>query len=238
MLGKSFGGGALTSLTALIKHLVEVSSLPYFMAGLLFSTALSVLNDHSVLGLSPVHAAFTGLILWFSSIITGWINNWSIYQEIPQALEANRSWRVVLGPSPLKRWVAIYKKHLAGWAGNISLGFFLGMSPKILSFFGLPLDVRHVTLSTGTVTFAASSLGWSVVYRIEFWLALLGLVAIGFMNVGVGFFMAMLVALKSRRIDSSLRDEVYTGVFRRFKQDPLSFFLPPRLSPKNDESVK
>jgi len=178
--------------------------------------------------LSLIHAGFTGILLWFSSIVTGWVNNWSIYHEIPQALEANRRWRVILGPTRLKKWVDFYRRNLAGWVGNISLGFLLGMTPKILSFFGIPIEVRHVTLASGQVTFAACSMGLDVLSRIEFWLAVMGLAGIGLMNVGVSFFMAMFVALKARRIDSSLRDEVYAEVFRRFKKSPRSFIFAPK----------
>ena len=40
---------------------------------------------------------------------------------------------------------------LPGWAATSRSGFLLGMTPVVATFFGLPLDVRHVTLSTGSL---------------------------------------------------------------------------------------
>ena len=50
-------------------------------------------------------------------------------------------------------------ENVAGLGGNVALGFLLGMSPVVAAFFGLPLDVRHVTLSTGSLAMAVSTLG-------------------------------------------------------------------------------
>ena len=47
-------------------------------------------------------------------------------------------------PNPLRR-------ILHHGAAPSCLVFMLGMTPSIGHFFGLPLDVRHVTLSTGTL---------------------------------------------------------------------------------------
>ncbi len=102
------------------------------------------------------------------------------------------------------------------------------MSPKILGFFGIPLDVRHVTLSTGVVTYAAASLGVEALVSLEFWFALVGIVFIGIANLGVSFFLALLVALKARKIRAPQREEVYAAVIERFKADPRSFFWAPK----------
>ena len=45
------------------------------------------------------------------------------------------------------------------WSTSISLGYLLGFTPVLWEFFGLPLDVRHVTLNTGMFAFAAARLG-------------------------------------------------------------------------------
>ncbi|MEZ4813780.1 MAG: hypothetical protein R3A80_01045 [Bdellovibrionota bacterium] len=195
--------------------------------------ALKTLSHYSVLGLTPIHAAFTGFLLWLSSVIAGWVHNWSVYHEIPQALASHRKLKAMLGPSRLQRWITLYQKHLSGWVGYISLGFLLGMSPKILGFFGIPLDVRHVTISSGTITLATASLGIDFLYHSQFWLAFIGIFFIGIMNVSVSFFLAFWVALKSRRIKSSIRDEIYKEVFTRFKKSPTSFLLPPKQKATN-----
>lgn len=75
----------------------------------------------------------------------------------------------------------------------------LGMTLVILQFFSLQLDVRHVALSTGSVTAANSSLGWAVLWWPPyFWLAAAGIVSIGLLNVGVSFGCALALALRAR----------------------------------------
>jgi len=221
-----FGNVAFVVPTALL-----VSTVMLYLKGapiLSHAEAIHSLEEYSAFGLTPIHGAYTGFLLWVASVIAGWVANWSVYHEIPQALSSHRRLKAVLGPSRLNRWIASYQKNLSGWVGYIALGFLLGMTPKIMSFFGLPLDIRHVTISSGTLTYATASIGWNFIYLSEFWLALFGIVLVGIMNVGVSFFMALLVALKARRIDASLRDEIYSEVFRRFKSKPSSFLLPPR----------
>jgi site-specific recombinase len=48
--------------------------------------------EHLVHSLSPwasgtmFYAALTGVILWFSSVVGGWIDNWAVYRQLPQSL--------------------------------------------------------------------------------------------------------------------------------------------------------
>jgi site-specific recombinase len=228
---RSQGAAILGNIALVVPCVIAIEAALYFVRGTPFLShegALEILGKHSILGLSVVHGAFTGVLLWFSSIVAGWIDNWSVYRELPQAIASSRRLKSFLGPTRLKSWVERYQKHLAGVVGNVALGFLLGMTPKILGFFGLPLDVRHVTLSTGVVSFAASSLGLEALRTPELWLAVLGIVGIGVMNLGVSFFLALLVALKARRIRAPMREEIYGEVMARFRKTPTSFFLAPK----------
>jgi site-specific recombinase len=56
----------------------------------------------------------------------------------------------LLGPERAVRAARIIEDNVAALGGNVSLGILLGMEPVIATFFGLPLEVRHVTLSTGS----------------------------------------------------------------------------------------
>jgi site-specific recombinase len=231
---RSQGAAILGNIALVVPCVMAIEAALYFVRGTPFLThdgALEILGKHSIFGLSVVHGAFTGVLLWFSSIVAGWIDNWSVYRELPQAIASSRRLKSFLGPTRLKRWVERYQKNLAGIVGNVALGFLLGMTPKILGFFGLPLDVRHVTLSTGVVGFAASSLGLEALRTPDFWFAVLGIFGIGVMNLGVSFFLALLVALKARRIRAPMREEIYGHVFARFKSKPTSFFLTPKEAP-------
>jgi site-specific recombinase len=54
-------------------------------------------------------------------------------------------------------------------AANVSLGMMLGLVPALLGFVGLPLDVRHVTLSTGQLAAALGALGLGALAMPAFW---------------------------------------------------------------------
>jgi site-specific recombinase len=94
----------------------------------------------------------------------------------------------------------------------------------------LPLDIRHVTLSSGLLTAAVGSLGWGVMATRPFWLAVTGIFAIGVMNVSVSFALAMLVAIRARAIRAPERHAIYSAILKRFVHHPLSFMFPMPVS--------
>lgn len=173
-------------------------------------------------------AAFTGCLLWASSIIAGWLENWSVYRRLPEAIAHHRALTRALGAKRCQRLSRVFSHNISGFGGNVSLGFLLAGTPVFGKFFGLPLDVRHVTLSTGALVLAGSALGPEAVVTTEFGLALLGIVGAGVLNFGVSFALALAVALRARSV--ALADVVGLGraLLLRFFKRPRSFFLPPR----------
>jgi site-specific recombinase len=105
------------------------------------------------------YAIFTGLLLWFSSMIAAWADNWFALHRMRESLSLHRRIQNWVGTSRATRMALWFERNIAGLAGNISLGFLLGMIPEIAAFFGAPLEVRHVTLSTGQFAAAVSVLG-------------------------------------------------------------------------------
>jgi site-specific recombinase len=102
------------------------------------------------------------------------------------------------------------------------------MSPVVAAFFGLPLDVRHVTLSTGALALAVTSLGAVVFASAPFWLAVAGIAAIGVLNLGVSFTLALWVAIRATRAGALSRRRVFRAVLARLVASPRDFLLPPR----------
>ena len=99
--------------------------------------------------------------------------------------------------------------------------------PAVATFFGLPLEVRHVTLATGQVAAAVGTLGWSTLTSADFWWCVAGIAAIGSLNVGVSFLLAFRVALRSRGIRLADRSRIYRAIRHRLWTRPVSFVLPP-----------
>ena len=167
-------------------------------------------------------AALTGVFLWMSSLCAGWLENWAVYRRIPDGIAEHRLGRI-FGRGTMQ-WISRkFKHHIAGFGGNTSLGFMLGMVPVFGKFLGLPLEVRHVTLSTGGLTLAACSIG---PHHHGFVAACAGIAIIGTLNFVVSFILALMVAIRARGVEHPwLR---LTGaVLLRLLRSPREFFLPP-----------
>jgi site-specific recombinase len=173
------------------------------------------------------YAAFTGVLLWMSSVAAGWLENWAVYQRLPEGIE-HHPIRKLIGQRATNWLARAFSRNVSGFGGNTTLGVLLGMIPVMGKFMGLPLDVRHVTLSTGALVFAACSLGRSALREPDFIWACVGIAIIGMLNFGVSFVLAMMVALRARGAESGDRLRVIAAVIRRLFTSPLSFVFPPK----------
>ncbi|MBL8349423.1 MAG: site-specific recombinase [Burkholderiaceae bacterium] len=185
-----------------------------------------VLHSITLLGPTALFAAFTGVLLFASSLVAGWVENWFVYHRIESALAYNPGIVARLGAPRALRWSAWWRGNISGVAANVTLGLMLGVAPVLLAFVGLHIEVRHVTLSSGQLAAAASTLGWETLREPAFWWCAAGLVVTAVLNLGVSFWLALKVALRSRRITLKDRRRLYGGVWRRLRRAPRSFLLP------------
>ena len=182
-------------------------------------------------GPTLLYAAFTGILLFASSIIAGWVENWFVWHRIDSAIEWNPRIRGRLGAPRAKRWAHWWRINISGLASNVSLGLMLGLVPAIASFFGAPIEVRHVTLSTGQLAAAAGAFGWQVLHMSEFWWCVAAIPLTGVLNVAVSFLFAFKVAMRSRGLKVSDRSRIYRAIRRRLRRKPGSFLWPTRAAP-------
>ncbi|AKJ31641.1 site-specific recombinase [Caldimonas brevitalea] len=180
----------------------------------------------SVLGPTPLFAAATGVLLFLSSLVAGWAENWFVLHRLGRALRWNPRILARLGEQRAQRWSHYLQANVSGFAGNISLGLMLGLVPAVATFFGLQFDVRHVTLASGQLGAALGALGWEIVYTPEVWLAVLGIAVTGLLNVTVSFAFAFRLALRSRNLRLKDRHRLYAAVRQRVRHRPASFVLP------------
>jgi site-specific recombinase len=191
-------------------------------------TSKAVVGSFDPIGSGTVfYAAITGVILWVSSLFAGWFENWVVYRRIPEAIEHHRYARR-LGKDRMAKFARFLEHQAAGFGGSVSLGVILGMTPVLAKFFGLPIDVRHVTLSTGSLTLAMDSVGIAGVGMQAFVLAAVGIAIIGLLNFGVSFALALVVALRARDVPRGERRTLPLAVLRKFVRRPLVFFYPPK----------
>lgn len=186
------------------------------------------LEDIHLIGPTLYFAAFTGVLLFASSIIAGWVENWYVFHNLDSAMKYNPRFTTLLGRERAARWADFMRRNISGLAANISLGLMLGLVPAFAAFFSLPLDVRHVTLSAGQVTAAAMVIGWDVFTESDFWWAVVGVLFIGPLNLGVSFYLAFRLALQAQNISEVNRRLIRAAIKRRIRAAPLSFLVPPR----------
>jgi site-specific recombinase len=231
------GNLALVVPTTLALHLAILAATGHPM--LRADKAAKAIQSLYIIGPSIFYAAFTGVLLWASSLIAAWADNWFVCHRIGEALTSDRRLVRTLGTSRALRFGRFWSKNIAGLAGNISFGVMLGLIPELAVFAGIPLDIRHVTLSSSMLTAAVASLGPTVLRTAPFWLAVAGIAGIGFMNVTVSFSLAMMVAIRAREIQSPERRAIYRSLLLRLWRQPLSFVLPtgPDGSSKIPETV-
>ncbi len=187
-----------------------------------------VLQSLTLTGPSLLFAAFTGVLLFSSSIIAGWVENWFVLHRLDSAIRHNPRITAWLGLARADRWALFMRRNISGLAANISLGFMLGLVPPILAFLGPALDVRHVTLSAGQLGAACAALGWEVVKNPALWWAAASIPFIGMLNVGVSFYLAFRVALQAHNVSGVGRSRIQGAVWVRLRQAPGSFFWPAR----------
>lgn len=196
--------------------------------------ARHVLHDLHLLGPTLLFAALTGVLLFASSIVAGWVENWFVFHKLDSAVRHNPRFTRALGPARAARWASFLRQNISGLSANISLGFMLGLVPAFAAFFGLGLDVRHVTLSAGQVAAAAASLGLGVLREPGFWWAVAGVLVVGPINLAVSFYLAFRLALRAQNISEVNRARIRASIRHRIRRAPLSFLWPPRHLPEDE----
>ena len=232
-----------SQVAAIIGNVVVVFPVVVLLSGLIQLTsghpmidakgATHVFHSLSLAGPTVLFAAFTGVLLFSSSIIAGWTENWFVMHRLKSAIRYNPRFTAVLGIERAERWSKLARTHISGLAGNVSLGFMLGLIPAYAAFFGIGLDVRHVTLSTGQLGAACASLGWDVWREPALWWAVASLPLIGALNVGVSFYCAFRLALLAHNVTGVDRTRIRAAILNRWRTRARSFFWPERETRKD-----
>jgi site-specific recombinase len=189
---------------------------------------MKLIESFSLFGWTPLFAAWTGVLLWASSVFSGLFANWFAFRGLPEAIENHPRLVYVLGNQRTKKVSDFLRRNMAGFASNISLAFLLGMTNPIGIFFGIPLDVRHVTLSTGAMAAACVAVGSSIFSDHIFWHAVMGLASMGILNLAVSFSLALTVAVWAKKSTAPSRSIIYRALMRRLIRKPWILLMPER----------
>ncbi len=217
--------GAVVPVAAVLGLLFQVAfSHAYFTADEVHHVVSSL---HLFRSGTIVFAILTGFYLWLSSVIGGWLENWSNYNRLPEALAQSATLGRFFGRERRGRFARAFQRSVSGFGSNVSLGFFLGMTPAVASFFGVPLEVRHVTLSSGALALAAVTLSPAELLQAPFLWALAGVAAIAVLNFTVSFALAFGVAARACGLTGRDLRRLVLAVWKALKRTPARFFLAP-----------
>ena len=172
-----------------------------------------------------IDAAITGVILWAAGVIGGWCENFAVYNRIPAAI-AQHPLGLKIGVRRMQRLANWFEDHIASWSTSIVLGYMLGFFPAICHFFGVPLDVRHVTLNTGMLALSAARYGVESFGHNWFYFAVAGIGITFIFNLGVSFAIASVTALQAYNVRREERLGILKYLLKQVFRHPLRFILP------------
>lgn len=180
---------------------------------------------HPLTSGAPVFAAIAGVCLFLSGLIAGYYDNLAAYNRIPDRLRQLGWLRRLFGATRTER-IADYVQHnLGALAGNFFFGFLLGGVTALGMLFGLPLDIRHIAFSSAYIGYGVTALDFQIDQTVA--IAMLGVAIIGLVNLAVSFSLALLVALRARRITFAQGSALMRQIMVAFLRRPQDFLLPP-----------
>jgi site-specific recombinase len=171
------------------------------------------------------YAIVTGVILWLAALAGGWFENFAVYYRFTDAV-AQHPLGLRIGKSWMGKIATVLENNLGGWSTSIVLGYLLGFTPVFGRFFGIPLDVRHVTLSTGTLALAAARYGTWSLGRAWFYHAVEGIAVIFVLNLFVSFTIAAFVALRAYDVRPAEQFQILRFLCADAVKSPLRFVWP------------
>lgn len=222
----------LGNLAAVIPTVILLDAFARFFRGRPVLSPASA--EHVLQSLHPLHsltlpyAVLTGVLLFLGSLGAGWLENWVVFRRIPEALAQSRRLQRRIGAARAQAFANFVSRHAAGIGGSLALGILLGGVPSLCRVFGVALEVRHVTLSTGTLALAASALGSAHAFSTPVLWAMLGIVFVAVLNLSVSFALALGLALRSQAASGREQLSIARALFARLRREPLSFLIAPR----------
>jgi site-specific recombinase len=189
--------------------------------------------EHGVHMLFPLQsltipfAIVTGIFLWLSSLATGWTANYLALTRMESAITNSLRIRRRLGSARARSIAHWMEHHAAGSAGYIVLGFLLGAVPIMFELFGIPLEVRHVTLGAASVAYAWDALRLEgELHLSDVLISFTGILVVGLLNIFTSFVLSFLLAVRARDIGEAKARRFLKEVALKLVSRPVTFLLP------------
>ena len=187
-----------------------------------------LLHDISPIhSLAIFHSAIAGVFLFLSGIISGSISNKNKHINLYYRIQEHPVLKMTMGSKSAKRLADWFERKWPGVAANFWFGVFMGSTASIGVFFGLNLDIRHITFASGNLALAI----YGDNFEITTWMLVLGIFGvaiIGLINFSVSFLLSLSLALRSRKIPWRELIHLFRSVWHYFKLRPMAFFFPSK----------
>jgi site-specific recombinase len=189
--------------------------------------ALKMISElHPLTSGSLFYAGIAGVFLFTAGLISGYYDNLVVHNKIADRVRQHPLLKKLLPKHRIERFAEYIRTNLGALAGNFFFGFMLGGAATLGFILGLPIDIRHITFAAANAALALTSLHFSVSLEQVLWTAV-GIAGIGAMNFLVSFSLALLVALRSRKVNFRQTRELLKLLGRYFFTNTREFFLPP-----------
>ncbi len=155
-----------------------------------------LLSNHPLLSGSLSFAVLTGIFLTLAGLISGYYDNKVVFSAIPERIMQHPGLKKRFSERALNKIANLVSKHLGAIVGSLSLGMLLGLAGNFGKFTGIPLDIRHITISAGNFSTAISQgYGFSALFMLT---VFSGIILIGLINIISSFSFSFLIACRSR----------------------------------------
>ena len=178
---------------------------------------------------SPVflHACIAGVFLFLSGIIAGNVASVNNFNNFYYRLSEHPFLKGFFGKERMQRVANWMQKKWPSIVSNIWFGVFMGSAWAVGEFFGLPIDIRHITFSSGNFAYGLYGMNFIISLENILW-CVFGIGIIGLGNFIVSFGLSLWIALRSREVPASELKYLVRCVWRAFKERPRAFFFPVR----------
>jgi site-specific recombinase len=189
-----------------------------------------------ITGHALFYAAIAGCCLFLAGLISGYYDNKSLYNQIPQRIAAMPLLNKIFGENRSRRLGQYIEHNLGALAGNFYFGIMLGSIGTIGFLLGLPLDIRHTTFSAANLAYAVVAFDFTLAWPIIAWGAAC-VAMIGVTNLFVSFTLALWVAMRSRKRHLHELKPLWGKFWRRALSRPIDLFIAPKAVAIEDKSA-
>ncbi|MFD2551009.1 hypothetical protein ACFSQP_04190 [Bizionia sediminis] len=185
--------------------------------------AIKLVNDvFPISGGALYFAAIAGVFLAISGFISGYFDNKVKAIQLAYRIQHNSFLSRFFSQDALLNIALVIERNLGIYAGNISLGFFLGSAFLASYILPFPVDIRHIAFSSANIGygFVNHSFAFSTIA-----MAVTSVLFIGLINFIVSFSITFLLVLKSRGVKIKKLGQVFRLSIKDFITNPLAYIV-------------